>query len=116
MNDTWMLSAKHYYTLADEYLTLYGLQKSYNQGIANADQVIRELERLIAQREALMLLGEKTRIDVNQYTYLRGMSWFRQFMIDLLAYFRKELAAGRRPKLEMTDLRYATGKELEFLQ
>lgn len=116
LNDTWLLSAKHYYVLSDEYQTLYGLNKTYNDGLSSEYDVIRELERLIPQREALMLLAEKTRIDVNQITYLRGMSWFRQFMLDLLAYFKKEISEGRKPKLDMMDLRYATGKTLEFLQ
>jgi len=116
MNDTWLLSAKHYYVLADEYQTLYGLHKSYNDGLSDEYQVVRELERLIIQREELMLLAEKTRLDVNQVTYLRGMSWFRQFMIDLLGYFKSEISAGRKPKLDMTDLSYATGKTLEFLK
>jgi len=116
MNDIWRLSAWQYYVLADEYLTLYNLHFSYNKGEADAHTVIRELERLITQREALMLLAENTRMEATKPTYLRNMSVFRQFMTDLLSYFRRELAAGRTPKLDMFDLTYATGDMLTFLQ
>lgn len=116
INTVWQINAGHYYALADEYLTLYGLWQSYNKSHADEYEVIRQLDRLIAQREKLMLLAERTRIPATAYTYLRNMSIFRQIMTDLRDYFKRETAAGRKPKLDMTDLRYATGKKLEFLQ
>lgn len=115
-NDMWLLTSKHYYTVADEYLTLYGLYKSYNDGKADGFEVIRELDRLIMQREKLMLLAENVRIEATQYTYLRNMSVFRQFMLDLRDYFKKELSCGRKPKLDLLDLSYATGKTFDFLR
>jgi hypothetical protein len=116
VNSIWLLTAKQYYTLADEYLTLWGLYKSYNAGIAYEAEVIRELTRLIAAREDLMLLAEEVRIPATSYTYLRNMSVFRQFMIDLLDYFKREMAEGRRPRLELTDLSYAMTEKFEFLR
>lgn len=116
INNVWLLTARQYYTLADEYLTIYRLWKSYNNNMTDEFEVVRQLDRLIAQREALMLLAENTRIKATSYTYLRNMSIFRQFMIDLRDYFKKEISSGNKPVFDMTDLRYLTGKKLEFLQ
>jgi hypothetical protein len=113
---SWLLTAKQYYALADEYLTLYGLYKDYNASLTDAHAVIRELTRLIKQREDLMLLAENVRIPANSYTYLRNMTVFRQFMLDLLPYFKNEVKAGRKPKLDMTDLSYISSKAFEFLR
>lgn len=116
MNDVWTLTARHYYILADEYLTLWGLQKSYQAEQVDAQEVLRQLERLITQREAVMSLAERIKRKANAYTYLRNMSVFRQLMLDLQRYFETELECGRKPRLELTDLRYATGETLRFLQ
>ena len=116
INSIWQLTARHYYTVSDEYLSLYGMQKAYDQGLADDYTVIKELERLISQREQLMELAEEVRIPATAYTYLRNMSMFRQFMLDLLAYFKAEHAAGRKPVLNLMDLSYVTGKEFEFIR
>ncbi len=116
VNDNWLLTSTQYYAMADEYLTIYGLDKTYNKGLADEFEVIRELERLIAQRDRLMLLAENVRIPANSYTYLRNMTVFRQFMRDLLAYFKNEVKAGRKPKLDVTDLSYISTKAFEFLR
>ena len=116
MNTNWLLTSKQYYVLADEYLTIYGLYKSYNENLTDAHEVIRELDRLISQREALMLLAENVRIPATSYTYLRNMSVFRQFMIDLRDYFKREISIGNKPRLEVTDLSYVTGKAFDFLR
>lgn len=116
VNQIWRLTAKQYYVLADEYLTVWGLYKSYNAGMADEGEVIRELERLIAAREALMLLAEDVRIPATSYTYLRNMSIFRQYLLDLLAYFKREMAEGRRPRLDVLDLGYAMSEKFEFLR
>ncbi len=115
-NDNWLLTAKHYNAISDEYLTLYGLDKAYNGGLADGAEVIRELKRLIAQREKLMLLAENVRIYATAVTYLRNMSNFRQYLIDLSLYFEREIKAGRKPKLDVTDLSYAQGKTSLFLR
>ena len=115
-NDVWLLTAKHYYTVSDEYLTVYGLDKAYNNGTADAFEVIRELKRLIAQRERLMLLAENVRIDATAQTYLRNMSNFRQYLIDLYTYFECELKAGRAPKLDVTNLDYVQSRAALFLR
>ena len=116
LNDIWLLTSTHYYCMADEYLTIYGLDKSYNAGLADGFEVVRELERLIAQRDRLMLLAENVRIPANSYTYLRNMTVFRQFMIDMLSYFKREIKAGRNPKLDVTDWTYVQSKAAEFLR
>lgn len=116
INDIWTLTAKQYYTTADEYLTLYGLGKSYNSGEADSYKVVCELERLLSQREELMLMAEKVRIKATSYTYLRNMSVVRQYIKDLLYYFKKEISNGNKPKLDLTDLRYVTREKLRFLQ
>lgn len=116
VNDNWLLTSTQYYAMADEYLTIYGLNKTYNNGLADEFEVIRELERLIAQRDRLMLLAENVRIPANSYTYLRNMTVFRQFMRDLLAYFKAEVKAGRKPKLDAFDLSYISTKAFEFLR
>jgi len=116
INNTWLLTSMQYYCMADEYLTLYGLDKSYNTGLADVFEVIRELERLIAQREKLMLLAENVRIPANSYTYLRNMSVFRQFMLDMLCYFKREAQNGRKPVLDVTDWKYVQSKAAEFLR
>ena len=63
-----------------------------------------------------MLLAENVRIPATSYTYLRNMSVFRQFMIDLRDYFKREVSLGNKPKLELTDLSYAMGDAFEFLR
>jgi hypothetical protein len=115
-NRMWLLTAKQYCVLADEYLTIWGLYKSYNAGLSTALDVMRELGRLIVAREELMLLAEEVRIPATSYTYLRNMSVFRQFMLDLLEYFRKEVSEGRRPKLDVLDLSYVASEKFNFLR
>ena len=77
---------------------------------------MRELDRLIKQREQLMLLAENVRIEATQYTYLRNMSVFRQFMLDLINYFKKEISCGRKPEFNMLNADYVTGKAFDFLR
>ncbi len=116
LNNVWLLTAMQYDCMADEYLTLYCLDKSYNKGLTDAQNVISELERLLAQRERLMLLAENVRISANCYTYLRNMSVFRQFMLDLLLYFEREVRNGGKPKLDVTDWTYVQSRAAEFLR
>ena len=92
------------------------MDKSYNGGEIDAKAVVCELERLITAREKLMLMGEEVRIRANRYTYLRNMSVFRQFMLDLLRYFKTELAAGKAPRLDVTDLAHVQSKAALFLR
>lgn len=115
-NREWLLTAAQYERMADEYLTLYGLDKAYNGGETDAQAVVSELERLIAAREALMLLGEETRLPANRYTYLRNMSVFRQYMLDLLHYFKTELALGRTPHFDVTDWTAVQSEAALFLR
>lgn len=114
MNKIWTLTAMQYKVVPDEYLTLYNLYKQYNAGLTDGYAVLRELDRLIIQRERLMALAEEIRIPANSYTYLRNMGIVRQYMIDLRAYFRSEMKAGRKPMYEVSDLRYAGSETLDF--
>lgn len=106
----WKLTAWHYRVLADEYLTLNRLDHAYNAGEITVQAVTEELERLLAEREALMEFAEEVRIPATVYTYLRNMTLFRQVLLDLLAYFRRSIAAGQTPKLDVTDLSYTASK------
>jgi hypothetical protein len=115
-NDRWLLTAKHYNAITDEYLTVFGLEKAYNNGLADEFEVVRELKRLIAQREKLMLLAENVRIFATAHTYLRNMSNFRQYLIDLCGYFEREIKAGRKPKLDLSDLDYIQSKTALFIR
>ncbi len=116
INSIWLLTSMHYYALSDEYLTIYSLYKDYNSDKCDAAKVIDELERLISQREKLMLLAEEVRIPPNRSTYLRNMSVFRQYMLDLRDYFKKTLEIGKKPKLDVMDLSYAMSSKFEFLR
>ena len=116
INSIWLLTSMHYYALSDEYLTIYSLYKDYNSDKCDAAKVINELERLISQREKLMLLAEEVRIPPNRSTYLRNMSVFRQYMLDLRDYFKKTLEIGKKPKLDVMDLSYAMSSKFEFLR
>ena len=116
INNIWLLTSLHYYAMSDEYLTIYSLYKGYNDGKCDADKVVNELDRLISQREKLMALSEDVRISANRSTYLRNMSVFRQYMIDLRDYFISEMQCERRPKLDLMDLSYVMSNKFEFIR
>ena len=104
-NNAWILNAKHYYVLSDEYIGLWGRYREYNDGIIDAYAVIQELDRLIKQREELMAFVETYKFKPNSYTMLRQMSVFRQYFIDVRDYMKREVASGNaRPKLDMTNI------------
>ncbi len=63
-----------------------------------------------------MLLAEEVRILANRYTYLRNMSVFRQFMLDLLRYFKNEVAAGRVPHFDVCDWSHVESRAAAFLR
>jgi hypothetical protein len=88
-NDVWLLTAKHYYTLADELLSLWRLRDAQNTGKLTADAAVAELDRLIEQRERLMLFAENVRFPAVRATYLRNMSIFRQCYLDMRAHVLK---------------------------
>lgn len=111
----WLLTAKHYYTLSDEYLSLYAMQREYSAGNMSAFDVIIEADRLLKQREALMLLAEDVRESATSYTYLRNMSVFRQILADLKSYFETALSKGETPVLDMKNFSSVSGKTHEFL-
>lgn len=116
VNDIWTLTAMQYYYMATEYLSLYRLDAAYNARQIDAKEVIRTLEELILHREETMLLAEAVRIPANQYTYLRNMSVFRQALLDLLRYFKHEVAQGGTPKLDVLDWSHTESKALLFLR
>ena len=89
-NDMWLLNAKHYQMLADEYLTLWRFKDEQETGTIDRFALVSELDRLIAQRERVMNLTETVRFPASQYTYLRNMSVFRQYYIEL----REHIKAG----------------------
>ncbi len=115
-NDTWLLTARHYERAADEYLTVLGLYREYNDGKIGAELVISELRRLTLERERLMNFAEGVKFEQTLPVYLRGMSVVRQYLTDLCDYFVRELQAGRRPKLDITNLDYAMSDKFAFLR
>ncbi|MBQ9797747.1 MAG: family 20 glycosylhydrolase [Clostridia bacterium] len=88
-NDVWLLTAKHYYTLADELLSLWRLRDAQKKGSLAPEAAVAELDRLIEQRERLMLLAESVRFPAARATYLRNMSVFRQCYLEMRAHVLK---------------------------
>ena len=115
-NDTWILTVRYYDCAADEFLTVLGLYREYNDGIIGADRVVAELDRLVLQREALMSFSEDVKVQFNQPTFLRDMTVVRQWLIDLRDYFVREKNAGRVPKLDVLNLDYAMSDTFRFLR
>ncbi len=116
INNIWLLTAMQYYCMANEYLTLYRLDGAYNAGQIEPLEVIRTLEELILRREEIMLLAEDVRLPANRYTYLRNMSVFRQYMLDLLRYFKQEVAVARKPHLDVCDWSHVESRAAAFLR
>lgn len=116
LNSTWLLSAKHYYTISDEYLTLYRLNKLYNDKMLGELDVMSQIDRLITQRESVMELAENVKTKHNIHTYLRNMTLLRQLLIDLKNAFYKALQSGKRLEWNITDWTNITSKTFDFLR
>ncbi len=99
-NDTWLATAMHYYTYANEYLTIYRLYKDK----ANKYEIYAAFQDLLAKQEAMMLQIERARIKGNLYTYARNHSITRQFILDVLRYI--ENTPDDEFKFDVTDFRY----------
>lgn len=82
----WKLSAGMYMTLCDDFLTIHNKSAEFNNGGISKEEFIKELERLVAQRNEVMELCENVRIPANQYTIMRNMTIIRQFVLDLKDY------------------------------
>ena len=82
----WKLNSGIFMAISDEFLTIYNKSDDFNNGKISKEDFIKELDRLIAQREEVMALCEKVRIKANQYTMMRNMTIIRQFMLDLKDY------------------------------
>ena len=115
-NDTWILTVRYYDRAADEFLTVLDLYDKYNGSNIGAEGVISELSRLVFEREALMNFAEEVKIEQNRPTLLRDMSVMRQWILDLLEYFKKECEMGREPKLDILNLDYAMSEKFWFLR
>lgn len=115
-NDTLLMNVRYYDRCADEYLTVLSLSREYNESRIGAERVIAELDRLISERESLMAFAEDVKIPHNLPTYLRNMSVVRQWLTDLRDYFLREIKAGRRPRLDLTNLDYAMSEKFSFLR
>ncbi|MCL2517718.1 MAG: beta-N-acetylhexosaminidase [Oscillospiraceae bacterium] len=108
INNVWLASAMHYYTYADEYISIVKLHESN----AGKCEIIAELKRLLAQHEAFMLQIENTRIKGNQYLYLRNHTITRQFYLDTINYFETDPS----PALNITDFTGSESKAFKFLR
>ncbi len=115
LNDTWLLTCRHYNRIADEYLSLLNAALDYNNG-GSPIGVIETLDRLINEREKLMAFAECAKMRAQSYVYLRNMSLFRQYLVDLRAYLERETLTGRRPRLELSQLDYAMSEKFRFLR
>ena len=115
-NDTWLLTVRHYQRIADEYLSVLNAYREYDEGIKCPAYVISVLNRLIDEREKLMAFAEDAKMRATSYAYLRNMSVFRQYLVDLRDYFKRGIARGERPKLDLTNLDYAMSAKFSFLR
>lgn len=102
-NDVWLLTAKHYRALSDEYTVLLSLHDQSAARALDPIRAIEELDRLLVQREILMNLAETVRFPAAQYTYLRNMSVFRQVLIDLRDGIAKALQNGDSPTVDLVN-------------
>ena len=114
-NDAWLLTARHINRLADEYLSMLAVSAEYDRGACPV-KVVDVLNRLITERESLMAFAEDVKERAQSYMYLRNMSHFRQYLVDLRDYFCREINAGKRPKLDLCDLNYAMSERFAFLR
>lgn len=109
--ETWALTARMYAVYSDELdslLMLHGEQ-------IERDALLRELERLLTAREALMKLVETVRIPATQPQLLRHMSIWRQFLADVIAWV-KALPANGSVVLDLTDLNHTKSGLHYFLR
>lgn len=104
ISHVWHLTAKHYEVLCDFYATMLKAYYDYKGENISANDLLYEIERLICNEENLMELAETVRIEANSYTYLRNMSIFRQFLLDIKKYLKTEIKAGRKPEFDITNL------------
>ena len=114
-NDAWLLTARHINRLADEYLSMLAVSAEYDRGACPV-KVVDVLNRLITERESLMAFAEDVKERAQSYMYLRNMSHFRQYLVDLRDYFCREINVGKRPKLDLCDLNYAMSERFAFLR
>lgn len=99
--DIWRLISLQYLAVCDEMLTVYTCAKQYNEGILDESALVSELDRLILQRDKAISLCEDVRIKANQYTNLRNMTIARQLLCDLRNHIKHEIAAGRKPEVDI---------------
>lgn len=116
INDIWKIAANQYYVLCDEYLSLYYMYNSYTDGTSDEFALLSEIERLILQRENLMLMAENNRIEANAIMYLRNMTIFRQYLIDLRNYIKKSISSGTKPEFKLDNLNYTSSDIFYFLR
>lgn len=115
-SNIWYLTAKHYYVLADEYLTMYKIDKHYSSGTISVQEVLDDFKRLLIQREALMKFAEDVRSPEAVHTYLRNMSIFRQYYLDTIAYFENTISKGIKPEFKIVDFELQKTEFYDFLK
>lgn len=116
INKTWLASALHYYTLANEYYTLLNSVDAVNNGGISADEFLTVLDELIFCREDLMKFAENARIEANKYLYLRNLSVGRQYLVDIRNGVLKNLEEGKEIKIDLTNLGEYKSEGFTFLQ
>lgn len=114
--DIWKLTALQYFSLCDEFYTVYTCAKSYSEGNIDESVFVSELSRLISQREKTISLCEDVRIPANQYTSIRNMTVALQWLSDLRDYMKEEIKSGRKPEVDLLGFDKYLSKKSWFLR
>ncbi len=114
--DVWKLSAMQYYVSANEFLRLTSLYDEYQAGSIDEFTILSEIEKLIASREELMFFGEKIKISGNSYHYLRDMTIYRQYLIDIRDYVKKCISDKQEVIFDITNLTYLKSDIYDYLR
>lgn len=116
LSDVWLLTAKHYEILTDFYLTMVKSYHEYQKEMISGRELLAEIERLLSAQENLMELAESVRIEGNSFVYLRNMSIFRQFLVDLRKYINEEIGTGRTPAFDLNNFNHIKSDVYNFIR
>ncbi|MBQ4629939.1 MAG: family 20 glycosylhydrolase [Clostridia bacterium] len=114
--DVWKLIAMHHYVLIDTYCTFIDVYKKYNCNEIDEHMVLREVSKLFADWERLIKFAEDVRIAANTFIYIRNMSIFREFILNMKVYLEKEIKSGRKPVFEIKDMDYVKSELYYYIR
>lgn len=116
ISEVWHLTAKHYEVLCDFYSTMLKVYYAYKNESISVQELLAKIEELFNKQERLMRLAESVRLEANSYVYLRNMSIFRQFLLDLKIYLNKEINSGRKPNFDICNFSYIKTDVYDFIR